>query len=113
MSEKKHFMRLDGLRGTAALLVLVHHAIDPFVASHAIPRASLAVDFFFLLSGFVVACAYEGRLRSAQLCFLDFVKVRLIRLYPLAFVGFTFGLTIFVIKAFASHSRSVRSSCPP
>jgi hypothetical protein len=48
-----HFSALDGLRGIAALVVLALHALTPFNLDYIVPHAVLAVDFFFLLSGFV------------------------------------------------------------
>ena len=53
-------------------------------------RGFLAVDFFFALSGFVIALSYERRL-SGDLKFAEFVKLRLIRLYPLIFLGAMIG----------------------
>lgn len=50
---------LDALRGVAALCVLTMH-----VAPHALPLGNLAVDLFFVLSGFVMARTYEERLRT-------------------------------------------------
>lgn len=73
---------LDLLRGIAALAVLALHVPWPADVRVPLPRGYLAVDLFFLLSGFVIADVYSGRLGTASL-FRQFCKARLIRLYPL------------------------------
>ncbi|HET6308919.1 MAG TPA: acyltransferase [Rhodopila sp.] len=96
MSGQRHFAVLDGLRGVAALVVLCLHVMQ---AHHSgLPQAALAVDFFFLLSGFVVAYAYEARLRTT-LCFFEFTKIRLLRLYPLIFLGTSVGIVVTAVHA--------------
>ncbi len=88
---KQHFLTLDGLRGVAALTVMVMHRGRWFYEPGGfLGHAYLAVDFFFLLSGFVVAFAYEDRLRSGM-TFLKFARLRLVRLYPLIFLGMMIG----------------------
>lgn len=74
---KRAFVTLDGLRGLAAFAVLARHIFPDYLF-----ESYLAVDFFFVLSGFVLAHAYGQRLR-AEMTTLDFMKVRLVRLYPL------------------------------
>lgn len=101
LSEKQHFATLDGLRGVAAIVVLVLHAFIPFNLSLT-PHGGLAVDFFFCLSGFVIGYAYESRLLSTM-SFADFVTVRIIRLYPLILAGLLLGSLVFVAKAVLSH----------
>ncbi len=64
--------------------------------------AFLAVDFFFCLSGFVIAFSYERRL-SDQLSFQDFFVARIIRLYPLAALGTLLG-TIGAILSYIFHT---------
>ncbi len=88
---KSHrFLFLDALRGIAALFVVAFHfpkgMTSPFVANGA-----LAVDFFFCLSGFVIAFSYENRL-TETLSFRDFTVARLIRLYPIYLLGSFLGL---------------------
>ena len=80
------YLSLDAMRGVAAMLVVVGH----FNGSYA-PSAHLAVDFFYLLSGFVIAEAYTRRL-EAGLGWIGFLKQRLLRLYPLYLVGLLLGL---------------------
>lgn len=87
-----HFATLDGLRGVAALLVLLGHAtaIDLSPALTLVPRKLLAVEFFFMLSGFVVAYAYEDRFR-AGFSVREFLLRRAVRLYPMIVVGACLG----------------------
>ncbi|WP_081812220.1 acyltransferase family protein [Hyphomonas chukchiensis] len=89
MSESAHrFIVLDGLRGAAALLVISDHI--PSVIWNIAPSRALAVDFFFVLSGFVLAHAYGDRL-SSSMSVRAFMTRRLIRLYPLYILGSTLG----------------------
>ena len=80
MIEKQRLHYLDGLRGIGAVLVMMRHTGDYW--EFAFHRSYLAVDIFFLLSGYVIAFSYEKPLRSGLLTPLDFIKIRLIRLYP-------------------------------
>ena len=101
-SERQHFATLDGLRGIAAIVVVIFHDLSPFDLDSLIPHAPLAVDFFFCLSGFVVAYAYEKRLLGTM-SFADFVAVRIIRLYPLILAGLLLGAVVFVLRAGLLH----------
>ncbi|WP_235035461.1 acyltransferase, partial [Roseomonas sp. 18066] len=86
---RRFFHTLDGLRGAAALAVVILH--DPgFVLPLVMPSAYLAVDFFFLLSGFVLAHAYGSRL-AGGLTLRRFLRDRLVRFYPLYFLGLMVG----------------------
>ena len=61
---KPHYDILDGLRGIAALTVVWFHIFEAFATSHLDQRINhgyLAVDFFFILSGFVIGYAYDDR----------------------------------------------------
>lgn len=91
---RKHFIALDGLRGVAALVVVILHATSPFKINP-FPSAGLAVDFFFALSGFVVAFAYEHRLNSHGMSVWGFLRARLERLHPLIILGVLFGATVY------------------
>ena len=99
-SPTRHFVALDGLRGIAAFIVLALHALSPFDLGYLVPHAQLAVDFFFMLSGFVIGYAYEQRLLTS-LSVEDFIKIRLIRLYPLLLLGTGFGFLIYCLKLVA------------
>ena len=84
LRDGRAFVALDGLRGVAAITITVLHA-HYFFPSLSI-NANLAVDFFFALSGFVLAHAYGEPLRKS-LSASRFMLIRLVRLYPLYFFG--------------------------
>jgi peptidoglycan/LPS O-acetylase OafA/YrhL len=91
------FVALDGMRGLAALFVVTRHT--HFFWGLPNFHSYLAVDVFFLLSGFVIAHSYEERLTSGSMTTGGFVTTRLIRLYPmyllsLALALFVHGTTI-------------------
>ena len=84
-----NFVLLDGLRGLGAILVLFGHTMQywgPFSA----PSGAVIVDLFFLLSGFVIAYAYEPRF-AAGMRAAEFMTHRVVRLYPLYFLGTLLG----------------------
>ncbi|HEX8605737.1 MAG TPA: acyltransferase [Pseudoduganella sp.] len=83
---------LDGIRGIAALFVVARHS--NLMLGMATYRSHLAVDLFFLLSGFVIAHAYEARLRTGAISFKDFVRIRIIRLYPVYLVSVVFAVAV-------------------
>ena len=87
--QARKFHTLDAMRGVAALGVVTLHSPDYF--NGYISSSHLAVDFFFLLSGFVLAHAYDARLRAPRAVGW-FMGVRLIRLYPLYLLGLLLGL---------------------
>ena len=91
----RKFEALDGLRGVAALLVFGFHVQDQ-VGQRVIPHGDLSVDLFFILSGFVVAHAYGGRLRAGW-GVRSFMAARLRRLYPLYILGLALGLGVVVL----------------
>ena len=70
---------LDGLRGIAAVAVLLHHV---FVVPGS--KGYLAVDFFFMLSGYVMARTYEARMAVPEGA-AHFMRERVRRLYPVIF----------------------------
>ncbi len=87
------FHLLDGLRGVAACVVLWFHLSLP-----GFRHGYLAVDFFFMLSGFVIAFAYQKKLDEG-FGFWDFMAVRVARLYPLYLLGLVLGAFWFVPHA--------------
>lgn len=98
---KPHYPLLDGLRGVAAFVVLTVHLMDAVLlepANHPIPHGSLAVDFFYLLSGFVIGYAYDDR--WATMSIISFFKIRLIRLHPLVILGVALGTLFFWVDPY-------------
>ncbi|PWS31415.1 acyltransferase family protein [Pedobacter paludis] len=103
LSSKPHFEILDGLRGLAAVAVVIFHFMEIAVPDYTksfIAHAYLAVDFFFCLSGFVIAYAYDKKLKTIGIP--NFLKIRLIRLHPLVIIGSIIGILAF---AFDPMSR--------
>jgi peptidoglycan/LPS O-acetylase OafA/YrhL len=103
----RHYLGLDGLRGIVAFVVVFLHGtllIDN--VAYTPDAACLAVDFFFLLSGFVIAHAYDRRLQDGM-TFRQFMTVRLIRLYPMLFVGTGMGGLLFVLSQFQRHQFDI------
>ena len=82
---KNHYDILDGLRGVAAVLVVVFHLFESFTGGNhliqVINHGYLSVDFFFVLSGFVVGYAYDDR--WGKMTIGGFFKRRIIRLHPM------------------------------
>jgi len=109
-----HLATLDGLRGIAALAVLTVHILLEMhwvtSTSHmplqlAVPHVHLAVDFFFMLSGFVIAKAYESQLTTVMSP-SRFMLVRLFRLYPLIFMGAMLGTLSLAARVVIMHTLS-------
>lgn len=84
---RAHLVALDGLRGIAAAVVMFFHAAVIFGGQQRFPFAVLAVDLFFMLSGFVLLTAYGDKLASRRLTFLDYCLTRAIRLYPMILIS--------------------------
>jgi peptidoglycan/LPS O-acetylase OafA/YrhL len=96
---KPHYELLNGLRGIAALMVVLYHVFEGFATSPIDQRFNhgyLAVDFFFILSGFVIGYAYDDRWQKMKT--RDFIKRRLIRLHPMIVLGLVFGVITFLIQ---------------
>jgi peptidoglycan/LPS O-acetylase OafA/YrhL len=92
MSLNKRYIYLDGIRGIAAIFVLIRHTTDLWNFSFF--RSYLAVDIFFLLSGFVIAQSYESKLLSNKLSPIQFIKIRLARIYPLYLLSLLFCIAL-------------------
>lgn len=95
----RRFAALDALRGLCACLVCLFHfkVVSPVAEWAFIRQSWLFVDFFFVLSGFVIAANYQRRL-AASLSLGRFLLLRLGRIYPLHFVM----LAIFVATELAA-----------
>lgn len=103
LSTKKHYEILDGVRGVAAIAVVIFHFMEIAISDPSenfIAHAYLAVDLFFCLSGFVIAYAYDNRIQKIGTA--TFFKLRLIRLHPLVVVGSIIGLLTFIFDPYSS-----------
>ena len=113
MSTKPHLLLLDALRGVAALIVLDYHCFECFgyeiaegtgLFTQHCDHGYLAVDFFFLLSGFVIAYAYDDR---RTMTFGTFARRRLIRLHPMVVAGAVIGLVCYLADGGTNWSGQV------
>ena len=106
---KPHYQLLDGLRGVAAILVLFYHVFEGFSFAEltngagdglirTLNHGHIAVDFFFLLSGFVLSYAYDDR--WTKMSTWQFFKRRLIRLHPMLVMGALIGFASFAFVGF-------------
>lgn len=100
LKTKPHYPILDGLRGVAAITVVAFHIFEAHSTSsldQIINHGYLAVDFFFLLSGFVIGYAYDNRWN--KMSFGDFARRRLERLQPMVIMGTIIGAVCFHFQA--------------
>jgi peptidoglycan/LPS O-acetylase OafA/YrhL len=109
---RAHIETLDGLRGVAALSVVIFHFLEIIFSpdKNVMCYTYLAVDFFFVLSGFVLGYAYDHRLAKdaapgIRLSIRGFFLRRLIRLHPLLIVGMLLGLLEYVFNPFAGTEQ--------
>jgi peptidoglycan/LPS O-acetylase OafA/YrhL len=99
---KPFFAAIDGLRGVVCILIVVLHTFEAHSASLVDPTSPveahgyLTVDFFFCLSGYITAYAYDDR--WDRLTLGSFVKRRLIRLHPLVLAGTAVGALCFYFQ---------------
>ena len=99
---KPHYALLAGLRGVAAMLVVWYHVFEGFQFAGNKPvidfinHGYLAVDFFFMLSGFVIGYAYDSRW-GKSLTMGGFFRRRLIRLHPMMMLGALIGTVSFLL----------------
>ena len=100
LASKPHYEILDGLRGVAALMVVAFHLLEAHSGGNhlaqIIKHGYLAVDFFFMLSGFVIGYAYDDRWDRMTLS--SFLKRRAIRLHPMVIMGSVVGAALFYFQ---------------
>lgn len=97
LQPKPRYEILDGLRGVAALLVVAFHLLETYsggACTQVINHGYLAVDFFFVLSGFVIGYAYDDRWDRGMSVRTFFMR-RLIRLHPMLVFGTLLGALLF------------------
>ena len=102
LASKPRYEILDGLRGVAAIIVVAFHLLETYSKGPAyqiLNHGYLAVDFFFVLSGFVIGYAYDDRWNRMSL--KDFFKRRLVRLHPMGIMGSLIGALFFYFGAAA------------
>lgn len=109
LRSSQRFEVLDGMRGVAAIIVMIFHL---FAHSTTYPYLSkngyIAVDFFFILSGFVIMHSY-GRRLATGMSTADYVLRRVIRLYPMAMIGMLLGaLALYLYCRSGSGDYSLR-----
>lgn len=103
LASKPRYEILDGLRGVAALLVVAFHLFETYSHGYLhqiINHGYLAVDFFFVLSGFVIGYAYDDR--WGRMSTWNFFKRRLVRLHPMVIFGTFIGLLLFYLGSSAA-----------
>jgi len=109
MQTKQHYAVLDGLRGVAAILVVVFHLSEVLAqgdpARNVLPHGALAVDLFFGLSGFVIGFAYDGR--WGNMTTGQFLLRRLIRLHPLVLLATLLGAVAYVVSPYPGPDHGV------
>jgi len=103
---KQKFSVLDGMRGIAALFVLTRHTGNFWGVW--LFKSYLAVDLFFILSGFVIAHAYDQKLQSGQISNKQFVLIRIIRLAPVYLLALLLATTVSAsVGAVDGHAHTV------
>ena len=98
LESKQRYEILDGLRGVAAMLVVCYHLFETYSkgpAEQVLNHGYLAVDFFFVLSGFVIGYAYDDR--WDRMSMKNFFKRRLVRLHPMVIMGTIIGALFFYL----------------
>lgn len=97
---KPHYVILDGLRGVGAIMVLLVHLFETFsLEDHTtmiINHGYLAVDLFFMLSGYVISYAYDSRWNRMSI--KGFLTRRWIRLQPMIIIGSLLGASLFYFQ---------------
>jgi peptidoglycan/LPS O-acetylase OafA/YrhL len=93
---RERYVLLDGLRGLAACAIAVHHFTEDTGHGELFASASIAVDFFFCLSGFVIAYAYHERLLGGMKL-REYALKRVSRLYPMYLTGLLIGTAAVIL----------------
>lgn len=113
LSSKPRYEILDGLRGVAAMIVVAFHLFETYSAGpryQILNHGYLAVDFFFVLSGFVIGYAYDDR--WDRMSTWGFFKRRLVRLHPMIIAGSLIGAGLFFLGDAPEFSRVMETHWP-
>lgn len=102
--EQSLFLTLDGMRGVGAILVVIGHNILFWGNAMSAPPIPFCVDLFFILSGFVIAFAYEPRF-AAGMTAGAFLRQRFVRLYPLYLLGIVMGAIVLATAAVGEEGK--------
>lgn len=109
MSAPNRLVQIDGLRGIAAVLVLLFHVTTRYDAEYihrdalpfSVPWGSLGVHLFFAISGFVILMTLRRTVVP-----IDFVISRVSRLYPTYWVAVLLSAAIVLIAGLPGHQPS-------
>lgn len=110
LASKPRYEILDGLRGVAALMVILFHCLETYIGTFGtqiINHGYLAVDFFFALSGFVIGYAYDDR--WDKMTAWGFFKRRLTRLHPMVIMGTIVGASLFFLGEYDGFTKMASS----
>ncbi len=114
VASRRGFHALDALRGVAALSIVLFHGAFLYGLTPP-PEGQVAVDLFFVMSGFIIAYRYDDQL-AAGLTLASFLRRRLVRLYPLFVLGMALGavpvLAALVLPGSAPSHGSLFPSLP-
>jgi peptidoglycan/LPS O-acetylase OafA/YrhL len=111
LASKPRYEILDGLRGVAALIIVAFHLFETYSRGpmyQTLNHGYLAVDFFFVLSGFVIGYAYDDR--WDRMSTWNFFKRRLVRLHPMVIFGCVFGALLFYFSGCKEFSLVEKTS---
>lgn len=111
MNDNKRIYEIDSLRGIAAIVVVFAH-FQPFFWTRIVHWGFLAVDLFFIMSGFVLTKTYEGRILSGSIGAREFLVRRFARLAPLHYVTLGLLLVAEIVSWSTGHGHAVNWYMP-
>lgn len=111
VSQTRRYVALDGLRGIAAVLVVFYHlqVSNHFTHNLFFRNGYLAVDLFFVLSGFVISSSYSHRINSV-IDAMRFIGLRFFRVYPMHLATLLVLLGLEVLKLYSQNSGMITAS---
>lgn len=110
-SQTRRYVALDGLRGIAAILVVFYHlqVSNHFTHNLFFRNGYLAVDLFFVLSGFVICSSYSHRINSIPDA-MRFIGLRFFRVYPMHLATLLVLLGLECLKLYSQSSGMITAS---